>query len=163
VARVVALTCSEPPGEVTHWTGRAMAKVTARSLTTIQRVLKAHKLAPHRLRTFKKSNDLASTFTEAVTFTGTTGVLELAHSQTYSGTISGFSTTGGTSLDLADIAFVSSTKATFSGTSASGVLTVTDGTHTAHINLTGNYTASTFTASSDGNGGTIAGPHTAIA
>ena len=26
VARVLALTCSEPPGEVTHWTGRAMAQ-----------------------------------------------------------------------------------------------------------------------------------------
>ena len=25
VQRVVALTCAEPPGEVTHWTGRAMA------------------------------------------------------------------------------------------------------------------------------------------
>ena len=28
VARVVALTCSEPPHEATHWTGRAMAKAT---------------------------------------------------------------------------------------------------------------------------------------
>ena len=26
VQRVVALTCGEPPGEATHWTGRAMAK-----------------------------------------------------------------------------------------------------------------------------------------
>jgi transposase len=26
VAKVLELTCSEPPGEVTHWTGRAMAK-----------------------------------------------------------------------------------------------------------------------------------------
>lgn len=26
VARVVALTCGEPPGEMAHWTGRAMAK-----------------------------------------------------------------------------------------------------------------------------------------
>jgi len=25
VARVLALTCAEPPGETTHWTGRAMA------------------------------------------------------------------------------------------------------------------------------------------
>jgi len=25
VAKVLALTCSEPPGEATHWTGRAMA------------------------------------------------------------------------------------------------------------------------------------------
>ena len=57
VAKVVAMTCAEPPGEVTHWTGRAMAKATGLSLKTIQRIWKAHKLAPHRLRTFKKSND----------------------------------------------------------------------------------------------------------
>jgi transposase len=59
VAKVVALTCSEPPGEVTHWTGRAMAKAMGLSYTTIQRIWKAHKLAPHRLRTFKRSNDPA--------------------------------------------------------------------------------------------------------
>jgi len=59
VANVVALTCSEPPGEVTHWTGRAMAKAAGLSLTTIQRIWKAHKLAPHRLRSFKRSNDPA--------------------------------------------------------------------------------------------------------
>ena len=59
VAQVVALTCSEPPGEVTHWTGRAMAEATQLSLTTIQRIWKAHKLAPHRLRSFKRSNDPA--------------------------------------------------------------------------------------------------------
>jgi transposase len=59
VAKVVALTCAEPPGEVTHWTGRAMATTAGLSLTTIQRIWKAHKLAPHRLRTFKRSNDPA--------------------------------------------------------------------------------------------------------
>ena len=59
VANVVALTCSEPPGEVTHWTGRAMAAVTGISHTTIRRIWRDHKLAPHRLRTFKKSNDPA--------------------------------------------------------------------------------------------------------
>ena len=59
VARIVALTCAEPPGEVTHWTGRAMAVTTGLTLTTIQRIWKAHKLAPHRLRTFKRSNDPA--------------------------------------------------------------------------------------------------------
>jgi len=47
----------KPPGEVTHWTGRAMAKVMGVSLRTVQRVWKAHKLQPHRLRTFKRSND----------------------------------------------------------------------------------------------------------
>ena len=29
VAQVVSLTCGQPPGETTHWTGRAMAKVAA--------------------------------------------------------------------------------------------------------------------------------------
>ena len=32
VAQVVALTCAEPPGEATHWTGRAMAKGAGISL-----------------------------------------------------------------------------------------------------------------------------------
>ena len=59
VAKVVALTCAEPPGEVTHWTGRAMAKAMGLSLTTIQRIWEAHRLAPHRLRSFKRSNDPA--------------------------------------------------------------------------------------------------------
>jgi hypothetical protein len=99
--------------------------------------------------------DLVSSFTQNVTFTGTTGELELAQSQGYTGSIAGFSKTGGTSLDLVDIGFVNSGEATFSGATKSGVLTVTDGTHTAHITLEGNYTASTFIASSDGHGGTI--------
>jgi hypothetical protein len=35
------------------------------------------------------------------------------------------------------------------------VLTVTSGTHTAHITLVGNYSGATFTTSSDKHGGTI--------
>jgi hypothetical protein len=42
---------------------------------------------------------------------------------------------------------------TFSGTSTGGTLTVTDGTHTAEIALSGNYLASSFVASADGSGG----------
>ncbi|MGI8840473.1 MAG: beta strand repeat-containing protein [Caulobacteraceae bacterium] len=99
--------------------------------------------------------DLTASFTQNVTFGGTTGTLELAQSQGYAGTITGFSKSGGTSLDLADIAFGGSTKATYAGTSKAGVLTVTDGTHTATINLKGNYLSSTFVAASDGHGGTI--------
>ena len=57
VQRVVALTCGEPPGEATHWTGRAMAKVSGLSLRSVQRIWAAHKLQPHRLRTFKRSRD----------------------------------------------------------------------------------------------------------
>lgn len=57
VARVVALTCGEPPSEVTHWTGRAMAKATGISLRSVQRIWAAHKLRPHRVRSFKRSRD----------------------------------------------------------------------------------------------------------
>jgi transposase len=49
VQQVVALTCAEPPGEATHWTGRAMAKATGLSLRTVQRIWAAHQLQPHRL------------------------------------------------------------------------------------------------------------------
>jgi hypothetical protein len=101
------------------------------------------------------------TFQENVAFSGATGKLQLADSAHYSGSVSGFSLTGGTSLDLRDIAFVGSGEATFSGTASQGVLTVTDGTHTAHIALIGNYTASSFVASSDGQGGvSIVDPNT---
>jgi hypothetical protein len=99
--------------------------------------------------------DFTSSFNQQVVFDGASGALELAQSQSYTGTVTGFSTTGKTLLDLGDIGFVSSTEATFSGTASGGVLTVTDGTHTTRIALRGDYLASTFTASSDGHGGTI--------
>jgi transposase len=56
-ARVVALTCTAPPHQATHWTGRAMAKAIGISVGSVQRVWRAHKLQPHRLRTFKRSRD----------------------------------------------------------------------------------------------------------
>jgi transposase len=57
--RIVATTCAEPPGEATHWTGRAMAEAAGVSLRSVQRIWAAHKLQPHRLRTFKRSRDPA--------------------------------------------------------------------------------------------------------
>jgi Homeodomain-like domain len=57
VAKVMDLTCSEPPGHATHWTGRAMAKAVGVSLRAVQRLWQAHRLQPHRIRTFKRSND----------------------------------------------------------------------------------------------------------
>ena len=57
VRRVVALSCAEPPGAATHWTGRAMARHTGISLRSVQRIWVAHDLQPHRIRTFKRSND----------------------------------------------------------------------------------------------------------
>jgi transposase/transcriptional regulator with XRE-family HTH domain len=59
VAEVLALTCSEPPDEVTHWTGRALAKRVGISLRAVQRIWEAHRLQPHRVRTFKRSHDPA--------------------------------------------------------------------------------------------------------
>src|SRR5690349_7236923 len=52
VARVVALTCAAPAHQATHWTGRAMAKATGISLSSVQRIWQAHHLQPHRVRTF---------------------------------------------------------------------------------------------------------------
>jgi transposase len=59
VARVVALTCAEPPHQATHWTGRAMAEAASISLSSVQRIWAAHKLQPHRVRSFKRSRDPA--------------------------------------------------------------------------------------------------------
>ena len=57
VERVVELTRAPPPGEATHWTGRAMAKAVGISLSAVQGIWKAHGLIPHRVRTFKLSRD----------------------------------------------------------------------------------------------------------
>ena len=56
---VVALTLAEPPGETTHWTGRAMAAASGISLRSVQRIWAAHGLQPHRVRRFKLSQDPA--------------------------------------------------------------------------------------------------------
>jgi transposase len=55
VERVAELTRRGPPGEATHWTGRAMAKAAGISLGAVQGIWKAHGLVPHRVRTFKLS------------------------------------------------------------------------------------------------------------
>ena len=59
VNKVLALTCGDPPDEMTHWTGRAMAKTVGLALHTVQRIWRANRLQPHRLRTFKRSTDPA--------------------------------------------------------------------------------------------------------
>ena len=55
--RVVALTMEEPPREATHWTGGAMAEAAGVSISSVQRIWRAHGLQPHRVRQFKLSND----------------------------------------------------------------------------------------------------------
>jgi hypothetical protein len=102
----------------------------------------------------------AAGFQQSVTFQSgyeQDGVLELADSQNYRRTIKGFEffqgLFGGTTLDLRDVGFVGAGEATYSGTTERGVLTVTDGTHTASIRFSGDYLTATFVASSDGQGG----------
>jgi transposase len=55
--RIVALTLKDPPFEATHWTGAMMAKAVGVSVSSVQRIWRAHGLQPHRVRQFKLSND----------------------------------------------------------------------------------------------------------
>jgi transposase len=57
VGQLIARTLGPPPGETTHWTSRAMAKAMGLAVSTVQKVWRAHGLAPHRLRIFKLSRD----------------------------------------------------------------------------------------------------------
>jgi transposase len=57
VERVVALTLTDPPGEATHWTAALMAKQAGISVSSVQRIWRAHGLQPHRVRQFKLSTD----------------------------------------------------------------------------------------------------------
>jgi len=53
----VKLTATAPPHEATHWSSAAMAKATGISVSSVQRIWRAHGLAPHRVRQFKLSSD----------------------------------------------------------------------------------------------------------
>src|SRR5829696_8418260 len=55
--RALIKAAAEPPHEATHWTAAAMAKAVGISLSSVQRIWKAHGLQPHRIRRFKLSND----------------------------------------------------------------------------------------------------------
>ena len=89
-----------------------------------------------------------SSFNQNVTFTGTFGEFGFGATRNPSQrTITGFSPSWDLVLDLRDIGFVSANEASFSGTSTSGVLTVSDGAHSAHISLNGDYLASNFICS----------------
>jgi transposase len=57
IDRVVGLTTTDPPHEATHWTAAAMAEAVGVSLSSVQRIWRAHRLRPHQVRTFKLSND----------------------------------------------------------------------------------------------------------
>jgi transposase len=55
--RVVSLTLTDPPVEATHWTAAMMAGKVGISVSSVQRIWRAHGLQPHRVRQFKLSTD----------------------------------------------------------------------------------------------------------
>jgi transposase len=57
VAEIVNATLHEKPAAETHWSCRSMAKAQGVSPATVQRIWDAHNLKPHRVQTFKLSND----------------------------------------------------------------------------------------------------------
>ncbi|MGH7083204.1 MAG: IS630 family transposase [Acetobacteraceae bacterium] len=57
VDRVVGLTNQAPPHAATHWTAPAMAQTVGISPSSVRRIWVGQGLQPHRVRTFKISND----------------------------------------------------------------------------------------------------------
>jgi transposase len=57
VEAIVHATLHEKPAGETHWSCRSMAKAQGVSPATVQRIWSARELKPHRVRTFKLSND----------------------------------------------------------------------------------------------------------
>jgi len=55
VSHPVPLICGKPPGEATHWTGRAVAAAAGIPLRSVERIREANRLQPNRSRTFKRS------------------------------------------------------------------------------------------------------------
>ena len=98
--------------------------------------------------------ELAAANSSSVTFNSSTGSLELDQPSTFDGVIFGFTGNGTLSgsdqIDLKGINFNS-----VHDSYSNGVLTVTDGTNSAALDLNGSYTLANFSFASDGKGGTI--------
>ena len=56
-AEIIRKTTQEMPPDATHWSTRSMAKAVGCSKATVQRVWRDNGLQPHRVKTFKLSND----------------------------------------------------------------------------------------------------------
>jgi probable HAF family extracellular repeat protein len=97
--------------------------------------------------------ELPSAFSGIVTYSGNTGTLKIDNSSSFSGTVGG-QLAAGDIIDLTDVTAGATAKLTYSGSDGPGTLAVSDGTHTANISFIGDYSLASFTASSDGHGGT---------
>jgi VCBS repeat-containing protein len=92
--------------------------------------------------------DLDGSDTQNVVFAGANGELKIDASS-FGGSISGLAATD--EIDLSTIGYGPGTTGTYSG----GVLTITDGTHSISMTLTGDYSDAHFAGASDGHGGTL--------
>ncbi|MCK1504295.1 VCBS domain-containing protein [Bradyrhizobium sp. 18] len=92
-----------------------------------------------------------------------TGTIVLHDSFDFSGVVAGFN--GDDHLDLLDVAFGLGTIASYVANEAStgGILSVTDGDHTAHITLLGQYDPAGFQTEADKNTGTLISYHDHLA
>jgi transposase len=57
IAPIVQKTTRETPVDSTHWSTRSLAAAMGVSACSISRIWREHKLQPHRVKTFKLSND----------------------------------------------------------------------------------------------------------
>jgi transposase len=57
IAQIVYKTTQETPSDSTHWSTRSLAQEVQVSASSVGRIWRAHDLKPHRVRTFKLSND----------------------------------------------------------------------------------------------------------
>jgi len=57
IEEVITKTLESTPRNATHWSSRTMAAASGVSATTVRRIWKALELKPHRVETFKLSND----------------------------------------------------------------------------------------------------------
>jgi hypothetical protein len=95
------------------------------------------------------SLEIGGAFNERIVFDdGAAGTLKLDHSADFSGILTGFG--GNDVLDLSGILGASATLSyTENAQGTGGTLSLTDGTHTANIAFTGQYTASDFHVAAD--------------
>jgi hypothetical protein len=99
------------------------------------------------------SVELTGAYSGSITFAGATGSVTIDDPEDFSGKIGGQLAIGDV-IDLAGITAGSSATLAYSGNNSPGMLTVSDGIHTANIALLGNYSLANFTVASDGHGGT---------
>ena len=98
--------------------------------------------------------EISGSDSATVTFAASTGMLKIDRPSSFTAQIFGFTgdgtLSGSDQIDLKGINF-----STVQDSYANGVLTVTDGTHSATLSFQGTYTLSNFEFANDGNGGTI--------